>query len=359
VLNRKFREGEKMKIKTAIVGSGFAANIHAEGYKRCLSSELVAVASPTEEHVKAFASKHNLEDYYTDYEEMLTREDINLVSVCVPNYRHHDVVVAAAEAGKHAICEKPLAVTLEQADNMLNATLQNGVRLFYAENWLFAPTLVRISEIVKSGAVGDVLYFKAKEAHSGSHSPYALNKEYCGGGCLIHMAIHPIGYGLALKEGVKPTRVYAEVSGGGENNLVHPNCGGEDFSLLIIDFEDGARGLIEANYITKGGLDDTVEIYGTEGTIKVDFSQGSPIKAFSLDGYDYAVEKAEMTKGWTFPAVDEKWSQGCIQEIEHFVNCIVTNEKPRYGADGEGGRAALEIVMAGYESAKMGKAVAL
>ena len=346
-------------VKAAIIGSGFSANIHAEGYKRCPLSELVAAASPTEEHIRKFAEEHRLESFYTDYREMLERDDIDLISVCVPNYLHHQVTIAALEAGKHVICEKPLAVSMKEAEDMVETARRKGVRLFYGENWLFAPALVRVMEIVKSGAVGDVLYFKAKEAHSGSHSPYALTKRYCGGGCLIHLGIHPIGFGLALKEGIKPVRVYAEVSGGGERNLMHPNCEGEDFAILIIDFEDGSRGFIEANYITRGGTDDTVEIYGTEGVIKVNFSQGSPIKVFSMKGYDYAIEKAETTVGWTFPAFDEMWSQGLIQEIDHFVKCVAQNKDPKYGADGEGGKRALQIVMAGYESARKGEPVEL
>ena len=346
-------------VKAAIIGSGFSANIHAEGYERSPLSELVTASSPTEEHIRSFADKHGLKDYYTDYREMLRREDIDLVSVCVPNYLHHQVAIAALEAGKHVVCEKPLAVTLQEAEDMVEAAKRKGVRLFYGENWLFAPALARVMEIVKGGAIGEVLYFKAKEAHSGSHSPYALSRRYCGGGCLIHLGIHPIGFGLALKEGVKPVRVYAEISGGGERNLVHPNCEGEDFAILVIDFEDGSRGFIEANYITKGGIDDVVEIYGTEGVIKVNFSLGSPIKVFSLNGYDYAVEKAETTKGWTFPAFDEVWSQGLIQEIAHFVECVALDKDPRYGADGEGGKNALQIVMAGYESAEKGMPIEL
>lgn len=348
-----------MKIRAAIVGSGFAADIHADGYENCIDAEVAAVASPNKEHVKAFADKFGITNYYTDYNEMLKRDDIDIVSVCTPNYLHHDISVAVAEAGKNVVCEKPLAVTLEEADNMINAAEQNNVKLFYAENWHFAPALVRVAEIVKSGAIGDVLYFKAKEAHGGSHSSYALKKKYCGGGCLIHMAIHPIGYGLALKEGVKPARVYAEISGGGENNILHPRFEGEDFSVLIIDFEDGTRGVIDANYITKGGLDDTVEIYGSKGTIKADISQGSPLKVFSLEGYDYAVEKAEMTTGWTFPTPNENWGLGYHNEIAHFVECLIEKKRPRFGTDGKGGRDALRIVMAGYQSAEMGEAVML
>lgn len=355
---RKDQEVKSM-VRAGIIGSGFSAELHSEGYRRCPLSELIAASSPTEEHIRRFAEREGLREFYTNYERMLEREDIDLVSVCVPNYLHHQVVISALEAGKNVICEKPLAVKIAQAEEMVETAKKKGVRLFYAENWLFAPALVRVMEIVRSGAIGQVLYFKAKESHSGSHSPYALKKKYCGGGSLIHLGIHPVGFGLALKEGVKPLSVYAEVSGGGENNLLHPECEGEDFALLLIHFEDDSTGLIEANYITRGGLNNIVEIYGSEGTIKVDFSHGSPIKVFSIKGYDYAVEKAETTQGWSFPAFDEIWSQGLVQEIAHFVECVAEDTDPKYGADGEGGKLALQLVMAGYESAEKGEAVIL
>jgi predicted dehydrogenase len=277
----------------------------------------------------------------------------------VPTNMHHEVTVAAAQAGKHIICEKPMAVSLAEADAMIRAAEESGVRLFYAENWLFAPAMQRVASIIEGGAIGNVLYYRGRECHSGTHSKYSLKKVYAGGGTLIHMAIHPIGYGLSLKEGVPVSSVYAATSGGGEANLMHPEADAEDFALAILSFEDGSWGLIEANYITRGGLDDSVEVYGTEGTIKADFSQGSPIKVFSIGGYDYAVEKAETTQGWSFPAPDERRSQGWVEEIEHFVSCIREGHAPKYGADGAGGRRTLEIALAGYESVRLGRPVGL
>jgi predicted dehydrogenase len=290
---------------------------------------------------------------------VVDRDDVDVVSICVPTNMHHDVSVEAALAGKHVICEKPMAFSLAEADGMIEAARSTGVRLFYAENWLFAPAMQRVAEIVKSGAIGSVLYYRGRECHSGTHSTYSLKKAYAGGGTLIHMGIHPIGFGLSLKEEVAVASVYAAMSGGGEANLVHPEADGEDFAIAIISFEDGSWGLIEADYVTRGGLDDTVEVFGTEGTIKANFSQGSPIKVFSMGGYDYAVEKAETTKGWSFPATDERRSQGWVQEIEHFISCIREDRSPRYGSDGAGGRRALEVALGGYESFRSRRPVSL
>jgi predicted dehydrogenase len=330
-----------------------------EGYFRCPGVEIAAVASRTATSADAFAEAWDIPFSTTDWQSMVARQDVDVVSVCVPTNMHHKVTVAAAQAGKHVICEKPMAVSLEEADAMIRAAEDNGVRLFYAENWLFAPAMQRVARIVKDGAIGDVLYFRGRESHSGTHSKYSLKKAYAGGGTLVHMGIHPIGFGLSLKEGVAVSSVFAVASGGGEANLMHPEADGEDFAIAILSFEDGTWGLIEADYITRGGLDDMVEVYGTDGTIKANFSQGSPIKVFSIGGYEYAVEKAETTQGWSFPAPDERRSQGWVEEIEHFVDCIRKDCRPKHGADGGGGRRALEVALAGYEAVRLGRPVAL
>ncbi len=120
----------------------------------------------------------------------------------------------------------------------------------------------------------------------------------------------------------------------------------------ILTFEDRTQAFIEGNYITCGGLDDIVEIYGTEGVMKINLSQGSPISVYSLNGYEYAIEKAEMTSGWTKPAIDEEASLGYIDEISYFVECAHDDKEVMRGVRGEDGIKALEIVMAIYDSAK-------
>ncbi len=343
------------KLKIGIVGSKFAGMLHAESYKRSLFAEMHAVAAI--DNLPEFADEYNIPNRYDDYREMFAKEDIDIVSVCVPNFLHKEVVIAAVEAGKkNIICEKPLATNLEDAAEMIDACEKNNVKLMYAEDWIFAPAIVRAKEMCEEGAIGDILYIKAKETHNGSHSIYAQQKKYCGGGAMIHLGIHPVGF-LPLLGESKVAEVMGMKTGGEDKNFIHKNYTGEDWSAALVTLENGIRGIVEANYITCGGMDDKVEIYGTEGNIHIDLTMGSPITAYSRKGYGYAIEKADFTHGWTKPAVDELQSLGYINEIGHFVDCVRNDLQPPIGTRGIDGLNALAVAFAIYESAETGKLV--
>ncbi|MCZ6679029.1 MAG: Gfo/Idh/MocA family oxidoreductase [Candidatus Poribacteria bacterium] len=344
------------KLRIGIIGSKFAARLHAEAYLKCHSAELYAAASPNREHVEQFGDEYNLSKTYTDYRHMLDDASLDLVSVCVPNFLHKESTLAAAERGVHVVCEKPLATTVADAEAMVSTCADNGVKLMYAEDWLFAPALQRAKHLCEEGAIGKLLYLKAKESHSGSHSIYAQKIEYCGGGALIHLGIHPIGFARWFV-GEEVTEVTGHVSGGSSGNLLHEHFEGEDWGSVMLTFANGVRAQIDANYITYGGIDDQVEIYGSTGNLRIDLTQSSPIRAFSLHGFDYATEKSETTVGWTRPTIDEEWTLGYPQELAHFVDCVRDNREPMWGARGEDGLEALRIVMNAYESAKTGKKI--
>ena len=339
------------KVKVGIIGSRFAAGLHAKAYQRCIRANIVAAAAT--DNIENFCKQYKIPKAYNNYKEMLKKEDIQMVSVCVPNYLHKEVVLAAANAGKHVVCEKPLATTLEDCDEMIEVCRDNKIKLMYAEDWVFAPALIRAKHIYKEGAIGDIVYIKAKESHGGSHSLYAQKLKYCGGGAMIHLGIHPAGFVYWLKE-KKVVEVIGKTSKGLNNNLIHSEFEGEDWAAGILTFEDNTFALIEGNYVTFGGLDNRIEIYGTKGNIKVNLTQGSPILVYSSIGYEYAIEKAETTKGWTFPAVDEESSLGYENEISYFVDCVKLNKEVMKGVRGKDGRIALQVVMDIYESAKNG-----
>lgn len=345
------------RVRVGIIGSKFAADLHASAYRRCPYAEVVAVASKSQQSARAFADRHAIADAFGDYRAMLARDDVDLVSVCVPNHLHCEAALACAAAGKHMICEKPMATSAEDARDMLAAARQADVRLMYAEDWIFAPALVRAREIVEEGALGELLYLKAKETHSGTHSPYAQSRETCGGGAMIHLGIHPLGWVCAMKRPHRVVEVSACCSGGGEKNLKHKDYGGEDWAVATLTFDDGTHALVEGNYITVGGLDDVVELYGMKGVVKVNLSQGSPISVYSQGGYEYAIEKADMTTGWTRPAVDEERALGYYAEIAHFVDCVRNGREPAAGVRGEDGLEAMVLCEAAYRSAATGATV--
>ena len=347
------------RVRVGIVGARFAAQLHANAYARCPEAAVVAVASKSVESARAFAQSHGIPHAYDDYRDMFERDDLDLVSICAPNYLHSEVALVCAAAGKSMICEKPLATSLDDGKRMLTAATEAGVRLMYAEDWIFAPALVRAREIIAEGALGKLLFVKAKETHSGTHSPYAQKLDTCGGGAMIHLGIHPLAYACALKAPHRVVEVTGACSGGGEQNLLHKDYEGEDWAVATLKFDDGSRAIIEGNYVTLGGLDDVVELYGTEGVLKVDLSQGSPLSVYSGTGYRYAIEKADMTVGWTRPAVDEERSLGYPDEIAHFVDCVLNDREPEVGVRGEDGLYALTVCEAIYESAALGRAVKL
>ena len=346
------------KARIGVVGSQFAAEFHCDSYSRLQNAEVVAVAAI--DNLKEISGKWNIPKTYEDYNEMFKDDSIDLISVCVPNFLHYQVVLAAAKAGKHILCEKPIATTIENAKEMLKVCKEQNVKLFYGEDWCFAPSLIRILEIIDEGAIGDVLYIKAKEVHNGTHSPFAKNAKYCGGGSLIHLGIHPVGWALHLfgdKGKNKVVEVTGKVNGGLEDNYIHKDNSGEDWGLGVMKFANGQHAFIEGNYITVGGMDDTVEIYGTEGVIKADLTFGSNVSVYSRPGYSYCIEKTDNTLGWTKPAIDEFFNLGYVKEIEYVVNCILKDEEPIYGASGQLGLDCMEIIQAMYESNAKAKTI--
>lgn len=338
------------KTKVGIVGGKFAADFHCDAFSRNEHVEVVALAAPT--RPAELARKWSVPEVYADYREMFQDPEIEVISVCTPNFTHHRVVMDAAAAGKHVIVEKPLATSVEDGEEMIAACESAGVLLMYAEDWCFCPALKKAEELVSEGGIGEVLYVKAKECHNGTHSPYARDKDMCGGGSFLHLGIHPVGWLLYfLGQGKNPVvEVTGKMSGGAAGNFVHKENGGEDFGLGVLRFEGGQFGFVEGNYITVGGMDDKVEIYGTEGVLKIDLTFGSPISCYSRPGISYSIEKTDHNLGWTYPAVDEFYNLGYVPELGYFIDCVRGKERLFYGVDGKAGLDALKVVLECYRS---------
>jgi myo-inositol 2-dehydrogenase/D-chiro-inositol 1-dehydrogenase len=342
-----------MRARIGIVGSGFVASVHAEALKRVPAAELVAVASPTEEHVRTFARQHGIPHAYTDYHQLLASEDIDLITVACPNYLHRDVTVEAAGAGKHVVCEKPLAMNLGECDEMIEACRAAGVKLMYAEQLCFAPKYVRAKQLADEGALGRIYHVRQLECHYGPHSGWFWDVNLSGGGVLMDMGCHSIQFARWIYDNAPVESVYAELG-----TYVHSGrTRGEDHSLCVLRFEGGRVAAAENSWARAGGVDDRAEVYGSQGLTVADLLRGSALVTFSEPGYGYALEKAPRTQGWTFTIFDEAWNYGFPQEMAHFVECVAEGRPPL--VTGEDGRAVLEIICAAYESARTGRRVAL
>lgn len=347
------------KLRVLIVGAAFSADLHADGYSRIRDKvQIVGICDKDAGRIEALAARYGFTDYqaYGDYAAAIADCDCDLVDICMPNFLHHDVAVKALNAGRHVICEKPLATTVEEAKDMVDTAARAGRHIYYAEDWLFAPAFRKAMAIIESGKVGKPLYIRARECHSGSHSPFAQSIKYCGGGCMVHLGVHPVGFMLALKNN-RWTELTAMTSGGGENNLVHNKMEGEDWAGAFVRFADGTYATLEANYVTVGGMEDVIDIYCEEGCIHVDLSFSGPVRAFSIPGLEYTVEKAEITTGWSTPAVDEKYNLGYCGEIEHFVNCALADTEAQVGLRGQDGLETLKVINMIYQSAREGRSI--
>jgi predicted dehydrogenase len=374
-------------VRVGLVGSQFVSTIHAESLKRVPGAELFAVVSPTGDHAEQFARRHGVRHHFRDYRKFIEAPELDLVILGCPNDLHCEVTELAAAAGKHVACEKPLCMNLAEADRMIAACKKANVKLMYAEELCFTPKYVRLKRLLDEGALGRPYLVKQSEKHDGPHTAWFWDVKRSGGGVTLDMGCHaieffrwmlgkprqgarnassagevqtqshetPLGEVVPL---VKPRAlsVYAEMG-----TFVHRDrTQGDDNAVILVRFQtdDGeVVGMAEESWAKKGGMDDTAEVYGSGGVAYADLQQGNAILTYSEAGYAYAVEKAGITRGWSFTAFEELWNYGFPQEMVHFVDCVANDREPL--ETGEDGRAVLEIILAAYASAGTGQKVSL
>lgn len=343
---------ELKKVKVGIIGSQFQADIHAASFQMVPEyAEVVAVASPTPGNAAALAQRYEILRVFTDYREMLKDPDIELVTITAPNSLHAEMSTRCAEAGKHIVCEKPLAMTIEEGQEMVHAAQRHGVLLMYAEELFFAPKYVKAKEMADAGAFGKIYLVKQSEKHFGPHSSWFWDVDRSGGGVFMDMGCHGIAFCYWFLGRSPIKSIYCQM-----NTHVHSGkTRGEDDSLCILEFENGAVGLVENSWARRGGMDDRIEVYGEGGVTFANLHMGNALPTYSEYGYGYAVEKAPTTKGWTYPVFEELWNYGFPQEMAHFARCVRGKEEPQ--ATGEDGVAVMQALYAGYASAGEGRKI--
>jgi myo-inositol 2-dehydrogenase / D-chiro-inositol 1-dehydrogenase len=344
----------KGRVKVGIIGSGFEADIHAESFRIMPEkAEVVAVASPTPGNAEKFAKRHHIPRFFSDYRKLLAEPDIEMVTIAAPNALHSRMTCDAAEVGKHVVCEKPLCMTLEEADLMIETCSKQGVLLMYAEELYFTPKYVKAKQMADEGAFGKVYMVKQTEKHFGPHAAWFWDVDRSGGGVFMDMGCHGIAFCWWFLGRPKIKSVLCHMG-----TYVHGDkTRGEDESICILDFENGAKGVIEDSWARRGGMEDRIEVYGEGGVSYADLHMGNALPTYSEYGYGYAVEKAPSTKGWSWPVYEELWNYGFPQEMHHFARCVRGEEQPQ--STGEDGRVVQQVLYAGYRSAGLGASVQL
>ncbi len=388
------------RVRIGIVGARAAAETHirAMAHLRGARADVVAVAAATRVSAEAFARRHGVPVALDDYRALVERPDVDCVDVCCPNDLHHPVAIAAAQAGKHVIVEKPLtgyfgaegeeiagtpreamlAGALANADAVLEACRSAGVTLCYAENIVYAPAIAKLTRLLEVSG-GTLLDLRAEEAHSGSIAAYSRRWRTSGGGSLLRMGSHPIATLLHLKhvEGrlrlgrpIRARSVVAEtaaltrlprVQAEPRRYLQTGWQDVEDWACALITFEDGTRGTVLASDVSLGGVKNLVTAYMSTGVAQIAINPNTGMQLYAPDagvwGEEYISEKVETRAGWQFPNPVEHWMRGYAEELTDFVEAIAGRRQPVSG--GDLARETVEVIYAGYLSAATGNRVAL
>ena len=315
-----------MPVGIAILGSGFVAEFYMQGLRAVPGQQVVVNYSRGAARACAFAAKWGIPESTTDMEAAVRRADVDLVLIGLPNDVHLPAVRAAAAAGKHVVCTKPLARSGDEAAEMLAVVERAGILHGYAETEVFSPAVMAVRQMIESGAFGRILTMRSREAHSGPHASHFWDPVHSGGGAFMDMGCHMVeAFRYFLGKGDAPVEC---IAWGGR--LVHlEKTTAEDNAVAMVRFASGALGVAEVSWAALGGLDLRNEVYGERGAAFTDVTRGTPVRAFTTGAAGYVLEKADAESGWVFPVPDEARVYGYHEEMRHFVECVATRTAPR------------------------------
>jgi predicted dehydrogenase len=293
-----------------------------------------------EERARSAAKKYEAEAWFLDYGEALARDDVDVMDICLPHHLHCKATVESARAGKHVLVEKPMARTLNEADEMIAAAKRAGVKLMAAEHHRFIPSVRKAKEIIDNGILGEIFLIQCSLL---SNSPYVgvlgggwkSDNEKRGGGVLLSAAVHRVNVLRTL--GGEIASVYCQVPS-------KSYFDGEDTALLSIRFRSGAIGSLITSWATRLkalASGPWFSVYGTEGTVL----SGPEFNCQDLKVYSRKLP--ECSEGPIEMNLEER--DIYIEQIRDFLDSIRDRREPL--VSGEEGRKDIEVCLAGYRSA--------
>ena len=326
------------RIRVCLIGCGRAGMIHARSYAgQVKGAELIAMCDPMEAGLKAAQDEISVKYAYTDYRDVMKNDEIDAVVVVTPTQFHRDIVVAAANAGKHVFCEKPMASTPEECDEMIEACRKNNVKLQMGFMRRFDRNFRRGKELVEAGAVGEVAMLKSNTY--GPSEPkewmYDIRKNQ---GPIGEVNSHDLDI-VRWYAGSEPKKIYAV-----GNNFRSPEKAEEypdyyDSCSLTIEFENGVIGVVTGAQYVQYGYDARTEILGTNGIVKVGTQNANSVEVVTKDMNIIA----DSMDSWR-----TLFREAYVAEAQAFVDAIVHDTEP--GVTGLDGKMALIMVNAGVKS---------
>ena len=327
-------------IRVGVIGAGMMGSGHAGCVAQSAHGELVAVADTDAARARAIAERHGAACYRT-HRELLEAETVDALVVCTPDWAHREVCVDAAAAGKHVLVEKPLAMTVEDCDVIIEAVAKAGVTLMVGQILRFDPRYGAARASVVAGEIGDVSYLYARRSNT-----LRQPRRFEGKTTVLHyLAVHDVDWMLwAMGEPV--TEVYAASSRKALGDL-----GVDDSVFCTLRFGGGAVGCVQVGWVLPEGnsadLDAYLEVVGTAGSVHIDTSNAG----IRVEGA--RPHRVDTTYGFS---VGGRAGGALRDEVNHFLRCLQTGEPPL--VDGPQARAAVAVVAAAAESARTGRPVA-
>ncbi len=326
------------KVRIGLIGCGRAGMIHARSYNgNVRDAELIAICDPSEESLSRAQAELAVPYAYTDYNEALKNPEIDAVIVVTPTQFHHDIVIAAAKAKKHVFCEKPMASTEEECDEMIEACRENGVKLQLGFMRRFDKNFRRGKEIIDSGAIGRVAMIKSNTY--GPSEPkewmYNVRKSY---GPIGEVNSHDLDT-VRWYAGSEVKRIHAV-----GQNFRSPERAEEypeyyDTCSVLLEFENGIIGTVTGAQYVKYGYDSRTEILGTEGIVKVGSQDANNVETVTADRQI----RMDSVDSW-----QTLFRDAYVKEAEAFTRCILNDTEPE--VTGHDGKMALVLVNEGLKS---------
>jgi predicted dehydrogenase len=379
----------KPEIRIGMVGYGFIGKVHTLSYQLLpmiydpfpVRVRLVAVCAASEASTQKGVEQGGYEFGTTDWRELVERDDIDVVDCCVPNFLHREVLIGAMRAGKHVYCDKPLAMNLAEARDIVSVAQETGVQHQMTFNCRFIPAMMRARQLVEEGFLGRVFSFRAAYLHAGYIDPdrpisWRLDADKGGGGALFDLGSHVLDlvrfllgefdsvYALTetfIKERPLPGE-------GGKTQRVAVNV--DDLTLMMVRMANGAVGSVEASRLAMGTNDELrLEIHGGEGALRFNLMDpnwlyvydarepGAPIGGNRGFKAIETVQRYPRPAALPGPKFSVGWMRYHIASQYDFITSLV-EERPAC-PDFVDGMKVQEVMEAGYTSAREHRWVSL
>lgn len=330
----------KKKIGVAIAGCGqITRTRHAPEYAANPAAELIGVYDYDPARAKALAEEYGCR-VYASFDELLADEAVQAVSICTPNFLHAENTVRALRAGKDVLCEKPMALTVEEAEQMLMAERETGRTLMLGHNQRLVRTHIRAKELLQSGAIGDILSVQTNFKHSGPESwsveqgkTWFFSKDKASFGVLGDLGSHKIDLVRYLL-GDEMSRIFATLSTLDKRDETGKLIGLDDNAICIFETKRGIPGVLQVSWTNYGPEDNSTVIYGTKGTMKIFATELDDIVVDLRDGTSARHHVSPMSTN------TNQLSSGII---DAFVAALVNGTRPPVtGMDGRNTLACME-----------------